>query len=146
LNYWLIEIDDILIDGLSLGFCQDGCRAAIDTGTTLLGAPSEDLYELIQHISSECSNLDTFPVLTFVIQGMMFDLWPDTYIITEKGDTVDDPGVHSNGFTNCALAIMAIDVPEPNGPLWILGDIFLSNFYSIFDRDNFRVGLAAAKH
>ena len=146
MNYWLIEIDDILLDGVSLGFCQDKCRAAVDTGTTLIAAPSEDLYELMQHISSECSSLDNFPVMTFVIQGMMFDLWPDTYIITETIDSIDDPGIHSRGFTSCALAIMAIDVPEPNGPLWVLGDIFLSNFYSIFDRDNLRVGFAAAKH
>lgn len=146
MNYWLIEIEDILLDGASLGFCLNGCRAAIDTGTTLLAAPSEDLFELMQHIGSECSSLDLFPVLTFVIQGRMFDLWPESYIITEKGDVVDDPGIHSKNFNECALAIMAIDVPEPNGPLWVLGDIFLSNYYSIFDRDNFRVGLAAAKH
>jgi hypothetical protein len=145
-NYWLIELDDILLDGVSLHFCPEGCKAAVDTGTTLLAAPSEDLYELIQYINSECSDLSKFPILTFIIEGRSFDLSAEDYIITQKGNFVDDPGRHTEGFDECALAMMAIDVPEPNGPLWILGDIFLSKFYSIFDRDNLKVGLALAKH
>lgn len=145
-NYWLIEVEDILLDGESTGFCYSGCRAAIDTGTTLLAAPSEDLFELMERLSSECTNLDQYPVLGFKIQGKVFEILPENYIITQRGDYYDDPGLHSPGFTECTLAIMAIDVPEPNGPLWVLGDVFLSSFYSVFDRDNMRVGLALAKH
>lgn len=145
-NYWLIEIEDILLDGESLGFCFKGCKAAVDTGTTLLAAPSEDLFEMMERMGSQCTSLSEYPVLQFKIQGKIFEVFPESYIITQKGDYYDDPGVHSEGFTQCALAIMAIDVPEPNGPLWVLGDVFLSNYYSIFDRDNLRVGLAKAKH
>ena len=145
-NYWLIEIEDILLDGESLGFCSGGCKAAVDTGTTLLAAPSEDLYEMMERLGSQCASLGQYPVLQFRIQGRVFEVFPESYILTQKGDYYDDPGVHSEGFTECALAIMAIDVPEPNGPLWVLGDVFLSNYYSVFDRDNLRVGLAKAKH
>lgn len=28
----------------------------------------------------------------------------------------------------------------------VLGDVFLKNFYSLYDEDNFRIGLAMAKH
>jgi len=35
--------------------------------------------------------------------------------------------------------------PEQMGPMWVLGNIFLRKYYSVFDRKNNRIGLAIAR-
>ncbi|CAB1346434.1 unnamed protein product [Coregonus sp. 'balchen'] len=46
----------------------------------------------------------------------------------------------------CFSGFQADDLPSSVDPLWILGDVFLSEFYSIYDRGQDRVGFAKARH
>lgn len=42
----------------------------------------------------------------------------------------------------CISGFQATDIVSPLGPMWILGDTFLSQVYSIYDRGEDRVGFA----
>lgn len=117
--YWLIEIDDIRLGDKSLGYCDDEpCKAAVDTGTSLLSAPFENLADLYMNLDADCTQWMDYPDLIFVIKGKEYTLRPEDYVITINGEgEEDDPGVHSDDFIECTLAMMGLDVPPPNGPL-----------------------------
>lgn len=49
----------------------------------------------------------------------------------------------NNGY--CIVGVEPTYLPSQNGqPLWILGDVFLRAYYSIYDMGNNRVGFATA--
>ncbi len=43
-----------------------------------------------------------------------------------------------NGKDVCTLGLTGLDVDD--NPMWILGDVFLGKFYTIFDLGNKRLG------
>lgn len=111
--YWLIEIDDVRIGDKSLGVCSGGCRAAVDTGTSLLTAPSEAMMTMMDEIDIDCKALYAAPDVVYVIQGKEYKIPAEDYILTLTADGEDDPGVHSGNAEDCMLAYMPLDVPAP---------------------------------
>lgn len=113
--YWLINVDDIKLGNRSLGVCDGGCHAAVDTGTSLITAPSNQLERLLAHLDFECRDLDEMPDLVFVIEGKEMSIPARDYVMTVSYEGEDSPGTHSSSYDiyDCTLALMPLDVPPP---------------------------------
>lgn len=140
-GYWQIQIDSVAVQGTSF-FCQDGCQAIVDTGTSLIGGPPNEILNLQQLIGAtpsnigefllDCARLSSLPHVTFVLGGKEFKLTAEQYVRKEM----------LGGKELCFSGFQAVDIVSAQGPLWILGDVFLTEYYSIFDREQDRVGFA----
>ncbi|NWR54144.1 CATE protein, partial [Bucorvus abyssinicus] len=141
-GYWQIQLDNIQLGG-TVAFCVNSCQAIVDTGTSLITGPTKDIKELQNYIGAspvdgeyavECSNLYMMPNVTFTINGLPYTLSAQAYTLMEESD----------GMAICSSGFQGLDINPPAGPLWILGDVFIRQFYTVFDRGNNRVGLAPA--
>lgn len=77
----------------------------------------------------DCSKKYT---ITYTLGGQDFSLDQDAMVVSNSGG-------------QCLFGMMAIDIPAPRGPLWILGDVFMRQYYVKFDIGQKRLGFATAK-
>ncbi|XP_026563067.1 embryonic pepsinogen-like [Pseudonaja textilis] len=131
-TYWQISMDSVLVNGQKIA-CNSGCQAIVDTGTSLLAGPSSDIISILKAVGAKpgqsvinCSSSSNLPDVVFVINGIHYPLPPAAYTRKFMSD------------------LCSTNFQPSNGDLWILGDVFIREYYSIFDRGNNRVGLAKA--
>lgn len=147
LGYWQVKVHAIRIGNRTLDYCKEGCRAVVDTGTSLLGVPSAVASEMrssLQHQASPEGNCRSTegPDLHIDLGSVTVTLTPNDYSRLQMPPEQDDPSVPV-----CMPMMMQIDLPEPLGPkLFILGEPVLQRYYTGFDSKAARVGFALAKH
>lgn len=140
-SFWLTSMDKAMLGNKVL---LSDSRVIVDSGTSLLTAPSETVATIAKSIGAirifggkyilPCPLAKLLPDLRFGLHGTEYVLSPNDYILSAGQDKI------------CLLAIIELDIPAPIGPAVILGDIFMRKYYTVFDADNERVGFAPAKH
>ncbi|KAM7019322.1 pepsin A-5 [Passerculus sandwichensis] len=132
-TYWQISMQSVSVSGTPVA-CSSGCQAIVDTGTTLLAVPIRAFRTLMRLLGASssgeisCEAVRNLPSLVFHINGKEFPVPPRAYVL------------RSNGY--CSLALQGMDVPTEEGELWILGDVFIREYYVIFNRATNKVGLS----
>lgn len=150
-NLYQIAFEDMLIGGKSYGMCKNrNCTLALDSGTTFMSVPSYAMDIMVANKipvggkSQPCTNFDQWGNIEFVIGGKKFGIPPADYMFETFQSTIQVP-TNQTGQTKevkqtiCPSAIMNLALHNNS---FMVGDRFLRKYYTIFDRDNSRMGLA----
>jgi hypothetical protein len=135
-DYWRITLDDAKYNGQSVTSCN---TAIVDSGTSLITGPKSDIDKMAQMVGAKKNFAGEYLMdckaggedVEFVINGKSYTLSFEDYTIESSG--------------TCLFAFMGMDIPRPNGPLWILGDVFMRKYYTVFnyEEQTVSIGLAA---
>jgi cathepsin D len=152
-RYWEIRAISIQVNGESIAGCsaEAPCKIAVDTGTSTISGPSLGILSLDRslNIDSKCRNYEHLPSIQFVLESTdptvgfyTLELPPKRFVRKISGGAAKGRKGFTGDDESCASILMGLDVPPPRGPLWVLGDTFLEEYFVVFDRDRREVSFA----
>jgi saccharopepsin len=137
--YWEVEMSNVKLNSKKLNVMSN--KAAIDTGTSLIAMPTVEADAINTAIGATkswngqwtvpCDSVEKLPILAVTFGSKQYELSGKDYILAV-------------GQESCVSGFMGLDIPEPMGPIWIVGDVFLRKYYTVYDLENNRVGFAEA--
>jgi len=131
--YWEVELEKVGFGNEELELENTG--AAIDTGTSLIVLPTDIAEMLNSQIGAkkswngqytvDCSTVPDLPNLDLYFDGKAYPLKGSDYVLEVQG--------------TCISSFTPMDIP---GGLWIIGDVFLRRYYTVYDHNRHAVGFA----
>lgn len=139
-NQWEIRLDNFLIgnDEHDVG----RAKAILDSGSNMILMPQAYFKKLTESLGArrrmshlweiECSSRRSLPSIGFILDGVEFTMTPSDYTIMDEDRT-------------CILSIVPYSGAMGGKSYWILGDPFLRKYYSVFDAERNKIGLALSR-
>ena len=137
--FWSVAINSVYLGSTNLNI--EYHVGILDTGTSLLVVPEKDAYAILDALDNagncgvttsgmigcDCTSysVSDYPTMILSLGGHSFELSPEDYFWHQE-----------NG---CLLLLQATTMHA-----WIIGDVFLRKYYTVFDMDMARVGIAEA--
>ncbi|XP_078514915.1 pepsin A-like [Lissotriton helveticus] len=128
-TYWQITLESVSMNGNVIA-CNGGCQAIIDTGTSLIAGLSPGISNIQNAIGAyqssngeyvvNCNSISSLADIIFTINGVQYPVPASAYI---------NQNSCSSNF-------------QDTTGVWILGDVFIRQYYVVFDRANNYIGLA----
>jgi Eukaryotic aspartyl protease len=153
-DFWHIGLDQVVSSRGYISYNAGGgyLAAIIDSGTSLIGGPPQDIAILAQLAGAvpdiygqyfiDCHTIDQVPDVSFWIQGK-------DYVLRGQDTIIRIHGLCLFGFfefeaegddNTTTMQQQVLSYPE-----WILGDIFMRQYYTVFNYVDQTIGLAPAK-
>lgn len=142
-SWWEIPIDKVVGRGFESHAINStlGLSAVIDSGTSLIGGPRVHVAYLARAAGAvpnqygqytlSCTKREELPDVSFWIDGKNFVIQGRNTVVEVFEDV-------------CLFGFFGIDMPIGQ-PGWILGDVFMRQYYTVFNYANRTIGLAPAK-
>ncbi|KAK9496681.1 hypothetical protein O3M35_013046 [Rhynocoris fuscipes] len=138
--FWRFNMEGITINNQTVkSICYQGCPAMADTGTSVIVGPADEVLEIFKLIGADvddgvglmdCKKIPSLPPITFVVDEKSYTLEAEDYVLQ---------AVH-HGKTVCAAGFF----PQSEY-LWILGDVFLGKFYTVYNVSNRTIAFGKLK-
>ena len=147
-DLWQIEIDEIKVGD----FKSRETEAIVDSGSALIVGPPSDVSEIAEEVGAtkslvgnyiiDCDEIGNIPDLTFTIDGNEYTVPGSKLVIQSAGvclfameSHVDLKGGEKKKKGGGKKKSEKMDY-------WVLGEVFMSEYYTVFDVEEHRVGFA----
>ncbi|KAJ3733403.1 acid protease [Lentinula guzmanii] len=131
-SFWLLNMNSLTVQSQSVSLGSSSQLSAIDTGTTLIGGPSDAVQNFYGSIAGSSTVQGEQACSTSLNTTISFGgtAWPISSADMNLGQV-------SKGSSDCLGGIFDLslgsNIPENSGnPSWVVGDVFLKNVYTVF--------------
>mmetsp|Transcript_33110 Transcript_33110/g.47005 ORF Transcript_33110/g.47005 Transcript_33110/m.47005 type:complete len:376 (+) Transcript_33110:427-1554(+) len=138
-TYWQITLDAVTAGDDYKAPTDKPITAIVDSGTSLMTGPRAQITKLAKAVGAK-PNI----VGEYTIDCAMVDQLPDIVFTIDATDyTIPGKDAIIQSQNTCLFAFMGMDFPA-GGPQWILGDVFMRQYYTVFNYNDQTIGFAKA--